>query len=169
MKIRLLTIINLLAWTVIHSQSNIANMPKSDKSIEPFLIEVINSDYSRAHSISLVLTNKSLKIIFRGGLEGEKDSILLTKNILPSDTLKKISEINLDDLKAYYSNDCIQDGSQITIKFHKSGKMKTIHLSNYYQTDIGEIIYLVNALVPTKYKIWYDKERLLSEQEKCQH
>ena len=77
MKIHLLIIIILLAWTAIRSQSSIANMPKSDKSIKPFLIEVINSDYSMAYSISVVLTNKSLKIIYKGGLEGEKDSILI--------------------------------------------------------------------------------------------
>jgi hypothetical protein len=143
---------------------------RGDKNIEnirPFLIEIINSDYSNAYSISLVLSNESLKIVFKGGLKGEEDSILLIKKVLPSDTLRKISEINLGALKDYYSNDCIQDGSQLTIKSYKDGKQKVIQLSNYYQTDIGTIIYFVNNLVPVRYKIWYDKEKLLAGQKKC--
>jgi hypothetical protein len=28
------------------------------------------------------------------------------------------------------------DGSQLTVKLNKDGKSKTVHLSNYYQTDI---------------------------------
>lgn len=135
--------------------------------INPFLIEIINSDYSNAYSISLVLSNELLKIVFKGGLNGEKDSISLIEKVLPSDTLRKISEINIGALKDYYSNECVQDGSQLTIRSNKDGKQKVIQLSNYYQTDIGKIIHFVNDLVPIRYKIWFDKEKLLADQKKC--
>ena len=59
------------------------------------------------------------------------------------------------------------DGSQVTVKLNKDHKSKLVHLSNYYQADIGLGIELINSLTPKKYKIWYDKERLRKGQENC--
>lgn len=145
-------------------QSN--NKPGS-YSIEPFEATILNSDYSMAYSVLTILTKSELRIVFKGGLVGEKDSVLFYKSIQPSDTLQEISNIHIDSLKEYYSNNCIDDGSQVTVTFKKNGKEKSIHLSNFYQEDVGKIIYLINSLVADKYKVWYDKEKLIADYKRC--
>src|SRR6185503_7769733 len=89
-------------------------------NIEPFEVTILNSDYSMAYSLLTILTNHDLKIVFKGGLVGEKDSILFSKSLGPSDTLQQISNIKLDSLKGYYSKDCISDGSQLSITLKKN-------------------------------------------------
>jgi len=135
--------------------------------LKPFEITIYSVDYSMAYTVQYVLTNKNFKIILRGELEGERDSILFRTALQANKTLKRLSHINIDNLHEYYSNPCIRDGSQIMIKLKKGFKNKTIHLSNYYQPDIGLAIELINSLTPKKYKIWYDKKTLLKEQENC--
>lgn len=145
------------------NQSSVEEAP----NIKPFKLIVHNSDYSMAYALKYVLTNKSLEIIFKGQLEGEKDSVIFKNTLQANKELKKISNMNIDSLQEYYSNPCIRDGSQITVEFKKGFKNKMIHLSNYYQPDIGLAIELINSLASKEYKIWYDKETLIRDQEKC--
>jgi hypothetical protein len=84
-----------------------------------------------------------------------------------SETMRGLSEIDIGSWKEYYSNDCIDDGSQITVKIMKGTKQKSVHLSNFYHEDVGKIIHLINSLVADKYKIWYDKEKLIADYNKC--
>ena len=149
---------NVNGQNIINTKSSI---------IEPFQATILNSDYSMAYSILTILTNNELKIVFKSDLIGEKDSVLFAKSLQSSDTLRQISKINLDSLQEYYSNDCISDGSQLTVTFKKNGIEKAIHLSNFYQDDIGKIIYLINSLVADKYKVWYDKEKLIADYKMC--
>jgi hypothetical protein len=135
--------------------------------IKPFEADIFNSNFSMAYSVLIVLTEKELKIILKSGLIGEKDSLLFYKALALSDTLLQISNLNLSELKEYYSNPCIDDGSQITVIIKKGGKEKSVHLSNYYQDYIGKIIYLANSFVPKKYRVWYDKERLVLGYKRC--
>jgi hypothetical protein len=135
--------------------------------LKDFKVSIVNSDYSMAYSVLIILTNKKLEIKYRGGLVGDKDSLLFSKDMLASDTLRQISEISLTKLKTFYANACISDGSQIVVRLAKYRQNKSIQLSNYYQEDIGKIIYLINSLVPTKYKVWYNKEKLLADYKKC--
>ena len=144
-----------------------SNSKFESSTIKPFEATILNSDYSMAYSLLTILTNNQLKIIFKSDLVGEKDSVLFSKSLQPSDTLRQISNINLDSLKEYYSNDCISDGSQVTVTLKKNGKEKSVHLSNFYQDDVGKIIYLINSLVAEKYKVWYDREKLIADYKRC--
>jgi hypothetical protein len=148
-------------------KANEISIPIDAINCKPFELTVYDADYSMAYAIQYVLTDKDLKIIFKGELEGEKDSTLFKTNLQPSETLSKLSNINIDSLKEYYSNPCILDGSQVTVKLNKDNKTKTVHLSNYYQADIGLAIELINSLTPKEYKIWYDKVTLIKDQENC--
>ncbi|MCW3110354.1 MAG: hypothetical protein JWQ09_4860 [Segetibacter sp.] len=138
-----------------------------DLNLKPFELIVYDADYSMAYTLQYILTDKDLKIIFKGELQGEKDSTLFKTTLQPNEALNKLSNINIDSLKESYSNPCIMDGSQVTVKLNKDHKSKTVHLSNYYQTDIGLAIELINSLTPKEYKIWYDKAKLLEDQENC--
>jgi len=135
--------------------------------VKPFTVSILNSFYAEAYSVQTILTNEDLKIVFKGDLVGEKDTSVFVKSLQPSDTLQQISEINISQLKDYYANPCIEDGSQVTVVIKKGNEKKSVHVSNYYQEDIGKIIYLVNSLVPSKYKIWYDKDRLIADYKRC--
>jgi hypothetical protein len=137
----------------------------SDMSIMPFELILYDANYSLGYSHKFVLTNKDLKIIFKGELEGEKDTTLFETDLQQNEALKNLSNISIDDLLENYSNPYIEDGSQITVVLKKNNKTKTIHLSNYYQPDIGFAIEFINGLIPTKYKINYNKEKLLKNQE----
>src|SRR5688572_27254807 len=94
-------------------------------SIEPFEVTIFNGDYSMAYSLLTILTNNELQIVFKGGLVGEKDSVLFSRSLRPSDTLQEISKIKLDSLKENYSNDCMSDGSQVSVTLKKNGKEKS--------------------------------------------
>jgi hypothetical protein len=139
----------------------------STTQINPFQAIIVNSNFSAAYSIWIMLTNSSLEVRYKSGLENGKDTILFSKKLLPSDTLRAISEININSLKQRYQNNCIEDGSQITIVLKKNGNTKAVHLSNYYQEDVGKIIYLTNALLPEKFKVWYNKEKLIEDLKNC--
>ena len=140
---------------------------EQESDIKPFTASIINSDYAAAYSVVTVLSEKELKIIFRSGLVGARDTTVFVKSLRSTDTLKQISEINLSQLKDYYANPCIDDGSQVTVIIQKDNKKKAVHVSNYYQEDIGKIIYLTNSLVPEKYKVWYNKETLIADYKRC--
>ena len=135
--------------------------------IKPFEADITNSNYAMANAVLIIFTDKEIKIVLKSYLVGAKDSLLFAKGLPLSDTLKEISEINIRELKGYYSNPCIADGSQITVVIKKDGIEKSVHLSNYYQDDIGKLIFLVNFLVPKNYKIWYDKQRLQAQYKEC--
>lgn len=115
------------------------------------------------HRTVIIVTDKDLKIFDRSGLMPEKDSLLFSKLLSPSDTLFKIGNVNFDQLKYGYLNPCLTNGSQIYVSITKNGKSKRVYLGNYYQQDVGYFLSLVNMLVPKKYRVWYDKENLEAE------
>ncbi len=163
----LTTSIVLLLVLLSCSNNKTEAQAKNETNIKPFTASILNSFYAEAYSVKTVLTEKELKIILKSDLVGAKDTIVFSRLLQPSDTLRLISEININELKDHYENPCIDDGSQITVVIKKGNKIKNVHLSNYYEENIGKIIYLANSLVPEKYKIRYDKERLLAAYNRC--
>lgn len=136
-------------------------------SVKEFEITVSSYNFPMRPFGKIVLKKSELLIFKETGLVKDKESVLFAIKLKPSDTLKMISEINLDSLKNYYSNNCIDDGSNIKVVLKKDNVIKLVLLDNYYQEDIGTIIYFINSIVPTKYKIWYDKERLITDYKNC--
>lgn len=160
---------------VISLSTSCSNRPSQDQSkvldksdtISPFEVKFVNSDFSMGYSMLFVLNEKELRIISKDDEIGKSDSLLFYKKLNQSDTLQEISNINLGNLKDYYYNECIKDGLQMSIALKKGNIQKTIRISNYYQEDIGKVIYLVNSLIPSQYRIWYDKEKLLEDYKRC--
>lgn len=140
---------------------------KNSGDSSSFSVVIVDGFYAEAYSIVTELTDKNLKIIFRSDLEDEKDKTVFYKDLPLSDTLQQISKIDLHELKDYYTNPCVHDGSQVTIIFKKDNTKKVVHVSNFYQEEVGKVIYLINSLVPKKYKIWYDKEELIADYKRC--
>lgn len=145
----------------------------SEIKLIPFELTVEDADHSISHTLIYELTEKNLIIISRsdfnivGMRKGENTDTVFKTDLKPNAALQKLSNINLDSLQESYFNHCIIDGSQITVRLKKAKKSKEIHLSNYYQSDIGLIIELINSLTPKDHKIWYDKKELLEEMRQC--
>ena len=137
-------------------------------AINPFTLTLTDSDYSLAYALQYVVTEKDLKVVFRGEVEGEKDSILYYTPLPMSESLRALSRVELDSLHYYYRNLCIDDGSQLSITFKKGDKVMQVHLSNYYQQDVGIAIDLINEVTPEQYHIVYQKAKLLKAQLDCE-
>jgi len=155
---------------------SVNNNNKNDTAeykLVPFELTVEDADYSMSQTFIYKISENKIEIFSRSDINlvgmrkgGNMDTVYKA-DLEGNATLKKLSNINLDNLQDGYSNHCIMDGSQLTVKLNKDGKSKTVHLSNYYQTDIGLVIELINTLTPKKYKIWCDKSTLLKGQEDC--
>lgn len=137
------------------------------KPLEPFKLVINDYDYAMAYSREFVLTEESLNIVFKGELEGEKDSVIFSTALKPTEDLRILSTFDFNSLNDRYKNFCVDDGSQILVSYTKDNKTKDIHLSNFYQKDIGFVIGVVNEVVPKKYEIYYDKDELLELQKGC--
>ena len=138
-----------------------------------FELTVEDADYSMSQTFIYKISENKIQIFSRSDInivgmgKGENNDTVYKQDLEGNATLKILSNINLDNLQDAYLNPCIMDGSQITVKLNKNGKSKMVHLGNYYQSDIGLVIELINNLTPKKYKIWYDKGTLLKGQEDC--
>ena len=154
--------ISLLALSSVARAQISPQIQKTD--IKPFEAIVVNGAYSLiTHRIVIDVTEADLKVYVRFGLPQEKDSLLYSKSLPPSDTLFRLSKVDFDQLKNGYLNPCVPDGSQIIATIARGGKWKSVYLGNYYQPDIGIFLSLVNMLVPEKYRVAYDKAKLEAE------
>ena len=132
--------------------------------IESFQYSIRNSGMIRSEIFETILTEKHIRVIQADG----DDALQFSTPILYSDTLNRISEMNLSTMDSLYSNVCIADGLQLTAVLKKGDSTKTVHISNFYQPDIGLAIEYINSYVPEKFRITYDKKQLEEEYIKCQ-
>lgn len=139
----------------------------NNEPIEPFEIAVGDYDYSLAYSVLYKLTNDNLTITFQGELENEKDSVLFSTTELPKKELIKLSKLNMDNLSVLYSNPCIRDGDIKLFQIKKNGKVKSVSLQNYYHPELSPTIDIINRIVPSKFKMHYNKEHLITSLAKC--
>jgi hypothetical protein len=174
-------ILAILSLLTFHSygqvlNGSVNNNNKNDTTgnkLVPFELTVEDADYSMSQTFIYKISESKIEIFSRSDInivgmrKGENIDTVYKADLEGNATLKKLSNINVDNLQDGYLNRCIMDGSQVTVKLHKDGKSRTVHLSNYYQSDIGLLIELVNTLTPKEYKIWYDKDTLLKGQEGC--
>ena len=173
--------LTILSFLILFACGQVANKSANDKTKNvtpenkciPFELTVEDADYSMSQTFIYKISNNKIEIFSRsdvnivGMRKGQNIDTVFESNLKCNATLKKLSNINLDNLQDTYFNHCIMDGSQVTVKLYKGDKSKKVYLSNYYQSEIGLLIELVNNLTPKKYKIWYDKSTLLKGQEDC--
>ena len=98
---------------------------------KPFKLTIADADYSMAIVYHFILTENSFEIIFKGGLEGEKDSAVFKLDIIPDSILNRLATIEIGHLEEKYVNPCISDGSQLKVTWEAKDYNKTIRLSNY--------------------------------------
>jgi hypothetical protein len=92
-----------------------ANTLNKESNIRDFEITISSYNFPVRPFATIFLKNNELTICKKVRVAIDKDTILFDIKLNPTDTLKTISEINLANLKNYYSNNCIDDGSQIML------------------------------------------------------
>lgn len=140
----------------------------NEKRNNKFELLVSDYNYSLAYSVVYKITNENLTITFSGELENEKDSIIYSTNKIPKDKIGKISELNIENLNENYSNGCIDDGDIKTFQINKNGKTKFVSLQNYYHPELSPVIETINGIIPKKYKMHLDKDKLIEEMKNCE-
>ncbi|PSG86555.1 hypothetical protein [Aurantibacter aestuarii] len=134
------------------SESHAFRMPE----FKPFIIE-FDWYNSTGEERIFRLTNDSL---FVYNPKKSSEPVFKTDK-LPADSIKKIEKINIYELKTDYTSPGIRDGVQIRLNFTKQENTRKIQLRNYYQKELSPIIEMINEIVPTDHKFWYDKEWLM--------
>ncbi len=135
-----------------------------------FEVSIYDSDYSLAYSKIYHISDNELKVYFSGSLKEDKENTLFVRKMTPTQIgriHRLIDGLALGDISDSYSNDCVEDGSQISIRLRIEDSNKSIHLSNYYLEDVAGIIQFVNTLTPSEHKILYEKDELIASQEEC--
>jgi len=131
--------------------------------IESFQLSIRNNGMIKSDIYETIITEKDIRVIQGDG----NDTLRFMTPIQYSDSLNRISEISLASLDSQYSNDCIADGLQLTAVLKKEDSAKTVHISNFYQPDIGLAIEYINAYVPEEFRVNYDKKQLEEEYIRC--
>jgi hypothetical protein len=67
-------------------------------------------------------------------------------------------DLKNDSLKSQYTNMCIIDGMILHFHFEWADKKFGTTLSNYYLEKMNPFVEYVNSIVPSEYKIGYDKK-----------
>ncbi len=141
---------------------------------EPFELIVEKHSSFLPHTTMYILTEKDIhivgrcNIVFAGAPEDKSIDTAYYAPLMPSGILTELASVDLDSLDTYYQSKCIIiGGNQLTVHFRKGNRYKRVHLSNYYCTEVGEIIEMVNAVTPNEYKIWYGKKELEEWMHEC--
>lgn len=109
------------------------------------------------------MNEESLEIFRHGGVEGETRESIYRKFLSDEEKNKArslIEKFSIDSLQTHYENPCVQDGDNKTLLVKIGEKQKQIHVSNYYQKDVGELVELLNSIILKRFEINYDKEEL---------
>lgn len=100
-----------------------------------------------------------------------KDSIYFRKalNKTQRDQLKALGEfLQKDTLRNFYDNRCIIDGLILCFSMEWAGKDQSITVANYYEEKIATILKWVNGVIPSRYRIYYDKPSLTKMMKNCE-
>jgi hypothetical protein len=151
----------ILSFVFLATSCEQRNKNKPISIIKPFTLIVIV--YNHADRLikgeSKYVLNENKLVILNIATIGGKETVLISKDLTPTNTLVKLSTMKIDTLKDFYNNTMIMptSGDEINIEFRSLEKVKEIHLHSYYNEQIKFVISLLNELTPDEYKIRYDK------------
>ncbi len=166
---RIVLMIALGLWSTPCSQES-GEPSRSEVKTSQFQLSLRDTDYSMARTRIYQLTNDQLAITV-GGLQRDQDNLVFKHEFDSEETarvVRLLDSIDFEGLKEQYSNDCMDDGSQILLDFRRDTLERSIHLSNYYLVEVARIVEFANSIAPKHLEIWYDRERLLKALERCE-
>jgi len=143
--------------------------PSTDTKIIPFELSILDFNSRLPYSVLYTLSNNEMKIIKKGIQKSKRDSVLFSINNLSLNKTNQVANIKIDSLSVFYATRCQKNYDIKSFQFKKNGKSKNIILQNYYQKELCESILIINKLIPTKYKIQYNKEAIILEMNNCEN
>ena len=125
-----------------------------------FTIDIFDYNNSLAYTLNYHVTNDSLSIVRLNGLRHEPSICLFQKKLDPQIKCRILDVLlspAFKSLKNEYKNSLITDGDQKKIVVDINGQKKTITVQNFYNVEIGQLIFEVNRGLKNKFKIKYSK------------
>ena len=123
-------------------------------------LSIYNADYSTGDGYTYRILENSVTVIESYGEIDSKPKIVWCRKFSDSPYLNYLCNLDTNIFFSNYRNSSVQDGLQLSFSFTKKKKKYQTHVSNYYSPQIDSIVTYVNLLVPERYRIWYDKEKL---------
>ena len=148
-----ITISNLYCQT-----NNNINYSTMSNNPDSFKIVIINKYFGRNKHITTI-TNDSL--IIERSVNNSKKYIKETRRITDAERnniASFLKKFPIDDFKTGYYNKGVKDGTQMTFSIKINTKQKNIGIANYYIKELGELVVVIEKLLPEKYYIWYSIE-----------
>lgn len=139
---------------------------RRDKSIS---VEPTGYRFLHGRTRIYELTSDRLSITV-DGLQRDQDRLVFNQEFDAAQkekVVRLLESIDFEGLKERYSNDCLDDGSQLLLHFRKNALERPVHLSNYYLGEVARIIEFENSIAPKHLEIWHDHQRLLKALERC--
>ena len=137
-----------LLIAILFSCSESEKKSNAPLSLNPFKI-IIESGSNCGTHYQYILTEKSYDLVYLKDELSPRDTFMDGWELDITETLKAISNFNLDDLKdGKEKKDCSN-----TFTMTKNGKTKTVNIDNHPQEIICKAISFINSIATEKYKL----------------
>ena len=150
----LVTTFNNLYCQTNYNSNNSSMSNKSDS----FKIVIINKYFGRNKHITTI-TNDSLLI--ERNVNNSNKYIKETRKITEEEKTEIalfLENFPIADFKSGYYNKGVKDGKQLTFSISINTMQQNIDIANYYIKELGQLVAVIEKLLPEEYYIWYSKE-----------
>ena len=152
MKQFIITFLTLMCGLSIFGQTLNTN---EDSKFSLSITTYVHSQVLFTGTFKYVLEDNDLIISKTSYLSDE--SKILYNGKIEDDLLNKIKNIDLDNLKDFYFNECVMitSGAEYSFSITNNSITRKIHLHHYYIEKIETLIEELNKVIPEKMKIKY--------------
>jgi len=138
---------------------NSISQTEKDMTIENFEISITSKYFGRKDKIITinnykVVYEKNKAINIKQYSKGEAE----INNEIKQQIIDFLTENPIESFKTSYSNPEVKDGTVIGFTLKVNNNKKDIFVANYYIKELGELIKIINKLVPNDYLISYRQD-----------
>ena len=139
---------------------------------ESFRFWLLFFSYDSTHDVRrYMITQDSIVVKMeanRMSLQLDSNDFVLRFTKKQHNQLVKIAE-NVKDqaFKYFYYNPCVVKGTRLEFYFLWTTLTKQTTLSSYYNEELSAFVNFINAVVPRKFEIPYDKQKLQKALDLC--
>ncbi len=151
-----LIIITIMCIFVFNS---VSQAKKHMEKIDNFEISITSKYFGRKDKIITINTDKVIfeknkAINIKEYSKGEKE---INKEI-KQQIINFLIENPIESFKSSYFNSKVKDGTVISFSLKVNDSQKDIFVANYYIKELGELVKIVNSIVPNGYLISYRQD-----------